>query len=425
MPVLQGVSGITAMVLREGLPIKEFDHPWELQSPMTPTKIVKAIPGNLRPESVLIIVSNEYDFSEGLPHYLSFAVYIDGLCIKRCVCKPSDVVAGKWEQVLTYGWYNIGSRNFRVLDEEFDLGPSDRRFTNDETFARYEIPHPKSPTRGTIEVHVHRCIDELASNPYLEKAYIITNEGPIDYFQHNASFHMYPGDSLDRPMARFKFVFKTQDALNADGINLLEEIPDQDQKMVTKTAPIDVYNSGWPKWKPESQELDENEKPEDDQVDATPDEQADDQVDGNSDDKTNDKDDEDPEDIHDSKPSSGAKDHDSDSDEQSAYQDSPSEEDSTDFDSSDESDEDDGDMREGEDNDNHPDFDDEFWQDGYVSNHTETEDELSSEEEGLEGQDMDEVQAKLRALASHNEPTRKKRSLESNDEATCKKQRRS
>lgn len=127
MPVLQGVSGITAMVLREGLPIKEFDHPWELQSPMTPTKIVKAIPGNLRPESVLIIVSNEYDFSEGLPHYLSFAVYIDGLCIKRCVCKPSDVVAGKWEQVLTYGWYNIGSRNFRVLDEEFDLGPSDRR----------------------------------------------------------------------------------------------------------------------------------------------------------------------------------------------------------------------------------------------------------------------------------------------------------
>jgi hypothetical protein len=173
------------------------------------------------------------------------------------------------------------------------------------------------------------------------------------------------------------------------------------------------------------EELDENEKPEDDQVDATPDEQADDEVDGNSDDKTNDKDDEDPEDNHDSKPSNGAEDHDSDSDEQSTYQDSPSEEDSTDLDSSDESDEDDRDMREAEDNDNHPDFDDEFWQDGYASNHTKTEDELSSDEEGLEGQDVDEVQAELRALSSHNEPTPRKRSLESDDEATCKKQRRS
>jgi hypothetical protein len=203
MPVLQGVSGITAMVLRDGLPIKEFDHPWELQSPMTPTKIVKAIPGNIPPESVHIIVSNEYDFNAGLPHYLSFAVYIDGICIKRCVCKPSDIVAGKWEQVLTYGWYQIGSRDFRTLDEEFDLGTSDRRckfprvsciiliiytaneigeiVTNDKIFARYEIPHPKSPTRGTIEVHVHRCIDELASLAYLSAAYIITDEGPFDY----------------------------------------------------------------------------------------------------------------------------------------------------------------------------------------------------------------------------------------------------
>lgn len=48
------------------------------------------LPGGLLPESVHIIVSNEYNFSADLPHYLSVAVYIDGICIKGCICKSLD-----------------------------------------------------------------------------------------------------------------------------------------------------------------------------------------------------------------------------------------------------------------------------------------------------------------------------------------------
>ncbi|ETS77374.1 hypothetical protein PFICI_11248 [Pestalotiopsis fici W106-1] len=252
MPVLEGIVGISATILRDGRPVGELnDHPWIIKTPMTATRHIEADTG-LEPWSIFMTVSKDYDFSAGQMHSLSFSVYVDGFCIGRRVCKPFDVDSCPWEETMTFGWYEIGSCHWPQLGKEFNLGP---QRPNDLKFANFQLPRSNNPEKGTLEVRVHRSLDPTIVGENIAKAFDEDDETFFQTFHRNSAADMYPGEAIRSPFASFKFIFKDLDDLIAEGIDLQGPcmyqrpcVKGDYQNQIEKYGAIDVHKT-WPQEK--------------------------------------------------------------------------------------------------------------------------------------------------------------------------------